>query len=251
MKSINRDEFIEKCLRRLGAPVISINVDDDQVDDCVDYALEYYTTYCFDYVENLFVVYELTADDITNRYITVPSNITSVKKVIVDSNNIINGGFGTNIFQGMQELAHDISFGTAAGQGGITNFVMTMNYLSEIDFNFNVHNTSEFQVKSHKLRINTDWNKLSVGSKVILDVYRAIDPNESTDIWNDLFLIEYCTSLIGIQWGTNLSKFDQVELPGGITLNGDKIYDRYLTEKTRQEEAFQSSWETPPLFLVG
>ena len=251
MKSTNRDEFIEKCLRRLGAPVININIDDDQIDDCVDFALEFYSLYHFNSMENLSVIYEVTADDVTNKYITVPETISSVNKVILDENGLLKGGFGTNIFQGMQEIAHDISFGIAAGQGGLTNFSMTMNYLAEIDFTFNVQNTTSFNMKSHKLYINADWSRITEGSHILLDVYRIIDPDENPELWNDWWLWEYASTIMGIQWGTNLSKFDGVEMPGGITLNGDKIYDRYMAIKTQMEEEIRSSWELPPNFMVG
>lgn len=251
MRAQNKAEFIDVCLRKLGAPVIDINVDEDQVEDRVYEALIYYYTYHYDASEQLSIVYQITADDITNQYIKVPENILSVKKVIIDNNNLLSGGFGTNIWHGMQAMMYDIGFGMGAGRGGLTNYSMMMTYLSELGFQFDIKETSSFNYRSHRIYINTNWKNLTVGSIIFLEVYRMIDGDENPDMWADTWLQEYATALIGLQWGTNLSKFDGVELPSGITLNGDKIYDRYLAVKTDLEEKMQESWETPPMFVVG
>lgn len=251
MRAQNKSDFIDVCLRKLGAPVIDINVDEDQVEDRVEEALQYYYRYHYDATEFVTIAYSITADDITNKYITTPANILSVSKVLINENNLIAGGFGTNIFQGMMEITHDISFGMGAARGGITNYAMTMGYLSELGFQFDIKESSSFNFRAHRIYVNTKWSSMTVGNIIFIEGYRAVDGDENPDLWADTWLHDYCAVLIGVQWGTNLSKFDNVELPSGVTLSGDKIYDRYKAEKDKMEEEMQSSFEVPPCFIVG
>ncbi|RLA61049.1 MAG: hypothetical protein DRQ78_08985 [Epsilonproteobacteria bacterium] len=247
----DKDEFKEYCLRKLGAPVIDINVDDDQVDDRIDEALLFYQTYHYDAIEQIAITYDITQEDIDNKYITIPSDIISIVQMVHDGSNMIKGGFGTNLWHGMKAIAYDIGFGSGACSGGTSYYTMMMNYLAELRFAFSVNHRLEFQYRNHHLNISMDWSKLSVGDVFAFEAYRIIDPEQYTDIWNDRALQEYATCLIGCQWGANLSKFDNVELPGGLTLDGDKIYDRYNDWKERLEEEFSLKWEEPVDFFVG
>jgi hypothetical protein len=247
----DRDEFKDYCLRKLGHPVIDINVDDDQVEDRVDEALMYYQTYHYDAIEHIAITYEITQEDIDNGYITMPSDIISVIQLVYDGDNLIRGGFGTNLWHAMKAIAYDIGFGTGACRYGTSYFNMMMNYVQQLRFTFKVNHAIEFQFRTHKIYINTNWSNFAVGGVLAFDVYRIIDPEKFHDVWGDRALQEYATCLIGCQWGSNLSKFDGVELPGGITLDGDKIYDRYNDWKERLEEEFQLKWEEPVDFFVG
>jgi len=251
MRPQDRDEFKEYCLRKLGKPVIDINVDDDQVEDRIDEALHFYQTYHYDAMEHIAIVYELTQEDIDNRYITMPKEIASVTFMIYDGDGMIQGGFGNNLWHSMKNIAYDISFGIGACRSGTGHYLSMMNKIAELKNTFKVESTIEFQYRNHRLYINTDWSKFSVGGHLAFDVYRIIDPDETPDLWSDRSLIEYATCLIGEQWGSNLSKFDGVELPGGITLDGDKLYDRYHDRKLEIEEDWQLKWEEPVQFLVG
>lgn len=247
----DRDEFKEYCLRKLGAPVIDINVADEQVEDRIDEALEFYQTYHFDALEHIAIIYDITQEDIDNKYITMPDDIVSVVYVAYDEDGIVKGGFGNNLWHAMKNISYDISFGSGACRSGTSYYQMIMNKMNEMKFTFKVNHGIEFQQRNHHLHINIDWNKLSVGDNFVFDVYRIIDPETTPDIWADRALIEYATCLIGEQWGQNLSKFDGVELPGGITLDGDKLWDRYHDRKLEIEEEWQLKWEEPVDFFVG
>ena len=247
----DRDEFKQYCLQKLGHPVIDINVADEQVEDRIDEALLFYQTYHFDAIEHIAITYEITQEDVTNGYISIPHEIVSVIQVVYDGGGMIKGKFGTNLWHAMKNIAYDIGFGTGACRYGSSYYAMMMQTMQNLKFQFSVNATIEFQYRNHRLYINTDWSKFSAGDVIALDCYRVIDPEKTPDIWADRALQEYATCLIGCQWGVNLSKFDGVELPGGITLDGDKIYDRYNEWKERLEEEFSLKWEEPPQFFVG
>lgn len=247
----SRDEFIEYCLRKLGQPVIEVNIDEDQTNDRVDEALLFYQTYHYDAVEHIAITYEITQADLDNQYITMPDSILSVTKLIYDGESTLIGQFGQNLWHGMSAIAHDIGFGMGACRSGTSYYTMMMNYLAEMEFAFGVNSTIEFQYKNHRLYINGDWNKLKVGGLLAFDTYRNIDPEENPSVWSDRWLQEYATCLIGAQWGANLSKYTGVQLPGGIELDGDKIYDRYNDWKERLEEEMITNWEEPVHFIMG
>jgi len=247
----SKAEFADYCLRKLGAPVIEINVDDDQVDDRIDEALLFYQTYHYDAIERLAITYELTEEDITNKYITVPAEILSITRMVYDGTNLIRGGFGTNLWHSMKAIAYDINFGNGACRSGTSYYKSMMNYLAELEFTFSVNHAFEFQYRNHHLYINKDWTEWKAGDVIAFECFRAIDPDDYISIWNDRALQEYAVCLIGCQWGVNLSKYDGVQLPGGITLEGDKIYDRYNDWKERLEEEFSLKWEEPVDFFIG
>ena len=248
----NKDEFTTYCLRKLGAPVIEINVDEEQVYDRIDEAIQFYQTYHYDGIEHLALTYEITQEDVDNGYITMPPQIISVVKMVYDGNGSIMGGFGNNLWHSMKNIAYDIGFGTGACRGGTSYFTMMMNYMAELKFTFSVNTSIEFQYRNHHLYLgNSAFSEMEVGKTLAFEVYRIIDPETYQDIWADRALQNYAVCLIGEQWGANLSKYDQVELPGGLMLDGDKIYDRYNAWKERLEEEFSLMWEEPVDFCIG
>lgn len=247
----SKSDFMDYCLRKLGAPVIDINIDEEQVDDRIDEAILFYQTYHYDALEEIGVVYELTEEDIENGYITTPDDIQSVTRLLIADNGIMGGGFGTNIWTGMQKIAHDIGFGMGACNGGTTNFTMMMGYLAQLKFTFSIETSIEFQRHTRRCWIQGNWDQIKAGTKVVLLVYRIIDPEKFPYVWGDRWLQQYATALIGEQWGANLSKFDSVELPGGITLDGDKLYDRYHDIRVDMEEKVIEEWEEPVNFRCG
>lgn len=248
----NKDEFTEYCLRKLGHPVIEINVAEDQVYDRIDEAIQFYQTYHYDGLEHLAITYDITADDAANGYITMPSDIISVVQLVSDGNKSIIGGFGNNLWHSMKAIAYDIGFGTGACRGGTSYFTMMMNYMAELKFTFSINKHIEFQYRNHHLYISgVTTGDLTEGDTLAFEVYRIINPETYGDIWKDRSLQNYAVCLIGEQWGSNLSKFDQVELPGGLMLDGDKIYDRYHDEKMRLEEEYSLMWEEPVDFAIG
>lgn len=251
MLPTNKDEFTEYCLRKLGNDVIDINVSDDQVDDRIDEAIQFYQTYHYDSVEHLAITYEITQEDMDNSYITMPSSIISVVKLAHDGDGLIMGGFGNALWHSMQNIAYDINFGSGACRYGTSYYSMMMSYMAELKFAFSTNKSIEFHYTNHRLYISGTLTEMNVGDLLVFDVYRIIDPDSHEGIWQDRTLQNYAVALIGEQFGINLSKFDGVELPSGITLDGDKIYDRYHEERVDIEEKMQESFETPPMFIVG
>lgn len=251
MKPTNRDEFMEYCLRKLGSPVIDINVDEDQVSDRIDEALDFYQTYHYDGIEHLVITYEITQEDIDNGYITMPTDIISVVKLVYDGNGIIMGGFGTNLWHSMKNIAYDIGFGTGACRSGTSYYTMMMNYMAELKFAFGVNLPVEFQYTNHHLYINTNFDAMEVGKLLAFEAYRIIDPETYGDVWSNRALQNYAVALIGEQWGSNLLKYDNVELPGGLTLAGREIFDQHRDERVRLEEEFSLMWEEPIDFMMG
>ena len=237
------------CLRRLGHPVIEINVDEEQCDDRVNDALEFFAEYHFDGVEKVFLKHAVTQDDITNGWIPmgdpadpVGGPVISVRRVLPIANfNAFQTGFFNEEFQmRIQDL------NTFSGSS-LINWQMSLQNFSMVDHLFTVQPTVLFNRKQDKLYLETDWaNKFTVGDFLIIEAYRVLDPTQYPEVYNDLFLKKYCTALIKRQWGENLKKFEGVQLPGGVTLNGKTIYDEAVDEITKIEEEMNLKWELPP-----
>ena len=246
----------EYCLRRLGHPVIEINVDEEQCDDRVDDALEFFAEYHFDGVEKVFLKHKITATDITNEYIDMadPDSdvvgqdypdggpVISVRRVLPIANfNAFQTGFFNEEFQlRIQDL------NTFSGSS-LINWQMSLQNFSMVDHLFTVQATVLFNRKQDKLYLETDWaDKFDAGDILIIEAYRLLDPTQYTEVYNDIFLKKYCTALIKRQWGENLKKFEGVQLPGGVTLNGKTIYDEAIDEINKIEEEMNLKWELPP-----
>jgi len=242
------------CLRRLGHPVIEINVDDEQISDRMDDALEFFAEYHFDGVEKVFLKHEITADDITNEYIAmddpaspVGGPVIGVRRVLpVPNFNAFQTGFFNEEFQ---LRLNDLNTFTGSS---LINWSMSLSNFSMVDYLFTVNPTVLFNRRQNKLFIETDWaNKFDAGDFLIVECYRVLDPTTNVEVYNDLFLKKYCTALIKRQWGENLKKFEGVQLPGGVTLNGKTIYDEAVDEITKIEEEMNLKWELPPDGFYG
>jgi len=249
----DRDEFKDYCLRQLGAPVIDINVADEQVEDRIEQALAFYQLYHNEAVERVVYFHKVTQKDIDNGYLIVDPAIFSITKMAMQNAKLFSTNFMNNIWQGMYKIAYDIGFGMMGCSSGMTNYAMAMQYLANLEFIFSVKNELQFNYRTHRLIIPGKTNDIDVAvdSIIAFEAYRLIDPDSHQSVWTTPVLIEYTTALIGLQWGINMSKFDGVMLPGGITLDGDKIYDRYNEIKTRIEEDFSVAHELPVDFFVG
>ena len=246
----------EYCLRRLGHPVIEINGDEEQCDDRVDDALEYFAEYHFDGVEKVFLKHAITADDITNEYIPmsdpadpVGGPVISVRRVLPVANF---NAFQTGMFnEEFQLRLNDLNTFTGSS---LINWQMSLQNFQMVDHLFTVNPTVIFNRKQNKLFIETDWaKKFEVGDFLIVECYRVLDPTAvgHEEVYNDIFLKKYCTALIKRQWGENLKKFEGVQLPGGVTLNGKTIYDEAVDEITKIEEEMNLKWELPPDGFYG
>ena len=237
----------EYCLRRLGHPVIEINVDEEQCDDRVSDALQYFAEYHFDGVEKVFLKHTITQTDIDNEYIAMADPVISVIRVLPIPNfNAFQTGFFNEEFQ---LRIQDLNSFTGSS---LINWQMSLQNWSMVDHLFTVTPTIHFNRKQNKLYLETNWSdKFSVGDILIVEAYRILDPSTYTEIYDDMFLKKYTAALIKRQWGENLKKFEGVQLPGGVTLNGKTIYDEAVDEINKIEEEMNLKWELPPDGFLG
>lgn len=248
-KPNSRQDLIDYCLRSLGAPVIEINVDEDQVSDRIDEAIQFYQEYHSDAVVRIYKKHKVTQADIDNRYIPIGDEILFVNRIFP-----INGGTtGTGMFSVDYQIHLNDIFDMQNAYGGLLNYEMTQQYLSLIDRQISgMQHISTFSRHLDRLAIEIDWEaNVSVGSFIIVEGYQAINPDTYTDVYNDRFLKKYATALIKRQWGLNLIKFEGMQLPGGVTLNGRQIYDDAVQDIEKIEEEMQLTYEMPPHFFVG
>jgi len=246
-----RQQLIDYCLRALGHPVIEINVDDDQLSDRVDESLQFYQEYHSDAIVRNLRKHVLTQADKDNDYITIPNsaNIFTVNNVFA----ISNSQSSTSIFSVDYQIHLNDIFDLGGAYGGVVNYEMTKQFMSLIDRNVNGM-YEQIEYSRHKNRVNFHTkvlDDLSVGEYVVFDGYEAIDPDTYTDIWNDMFVKKYTTALFKKQWGLNLSKFEGMQLPGGVTFNGRQTLDDANTEIEKIETEMQLRFEAPPHFFVG
>ena len=249
-----RQGLIDYCLRRLGQPVVEINIDEDQLEERVDDALEYFQEYHFDGVEKVFLKHVITADDIANEFIPMGDPVSpeggpviSVVRVLpIPSFDSFQGGFFNEEYQ--LRLNDLNSFSGSS----LVQWSMTLQNFSLVEELFSIAPTMMFNRKQNKVYLETDWaEKFNVADVLVIEAYRALNPSQYTEVFNDMFLKKYCTALIKRQWGENLKKFTGVVLPGGITLDGKTIYDEAVQEIEKIEEEMSLRYELPADGYVG
>lgn len=248
----SRQTLKDYCLRRLGHPVISINVDDSQVEDRIDDALQFFAEYHFDGVERMYFPYQVTQQDITNKYINtdaISPNIITVNRVFPWSNAGINAN---NFFSAKYQMYLQDYFGLRNGTFNLSYYDIAQQYVSLVQQFLEPEKAFTFSRVTNRLRLDTNWGEmLQDGMFVMIEAYVVLNPNQYTEIYNDRLLKEYLTNLVKRQWGQNLSKFTGVALPGGVQFDGQKIADDAQTQIDKIEEQVQSKYELPPDFMVG
>ena len=266
-----RETLKQYCLRALGKPVIEINVEDDQVEDRIDEALQYFAQYHYDGVERMYLKYQITADDITRaktdetlstvtdtadstvtaafkegkNYIPMPSSVVSVTRLFdfTDKANL-------NLFDVRYQLRLNDLYDFSSTS--IIHYDMTLRHLDMLDHILVGERPIRFNQHKNRLYIDMDWsNDIDAGDFIIIECYRKLDPSTFTDIFDDIFLKKYLIQLIKKQWGTNLSKFQGVAMLGGVTMNGEQIYSQAQEEINKLEEQIQLSYELPPNYMMG
>ncbi len=274
-----RQELIDYCLRKLGAPVLEINVAQEQIEDLVDDAVQLFNERHFDGVYQTYLKYEITQQDIdrgrakgisgvgvastsvttnivgtattfnyyeSSNYLQVPSHVVGINKVFQfeGSNSIASGMFSIKY----QLFLNDIYYW---GSTELLTYSMVKTYLEDINFLLTTQKQIRFNKRQDRLYMDIDWSSLTVGQYLVIDCYRMMDPNDYSKVWNDSFLKPYLTSLIKRQWGQNLIKFQGVKLPGGIELNGRQLYDDAQREIEVIIEKMSSTYELPPYDMIG
>lgn len=243
----SRQTLIDYCLRTLGEPVLEVNIDEDQLNDRIDEALQFYQEYHSDAIYKVYHKHQITAADISNEYISIPDAITTVQRIfpLNDENSSIN------MFDARYQIHLNDIF-DLRNAGALSNYYQTQQYMSTIDLLLNGTEQVRFNRHMNRLYIDADWGEdLKENDYIIVDAYRIVDPDTHTDVYNDMFLKRYAVALIKKQWGANLIKFEGMQLPGGVTLNGRQLYDDAVTEIAAVEEQMQLKYEMPPDFFMG
>jgi hypothetical protein len=266
-KPATREELKQHCLRQLGKPVLEINVDDQQLEDRIDEALQFFQERHFDGAERMYLKHTLTADEVTRfksnnithtasngdtwtergNFLALPDYIIGVERIFgVTSSSIRGDLFGIEY----QIFLNDLY---AFGSIDILNYYMVKQYIETLDMVLNTGSLIQYRFtkRNGKLYIDYDPGMLTKDKILIIDCYRALDPTNLTKIWNDFWLKRYTTALFKRQWGQNLIKFNNVQLPGGVQLNGRQIYEDALRELAEIEEKMISDYELPPLDVIG
>lgn len=241
----NREEFKKFVLKRLGAPVIEINVADEQVEDRIDEALLYYADYHYDGTEAVYYKHQISALDIANKYITLPDNIIGAVRIFDIGSSLTAGG----IFSIQYQIALNDLY-TLTSQS-IAPYYMALQNLSLLQEILVGKQPIRYNRHVNRLHIDMNWNKVKEGEYLIVEAYKVVDPDEFTDVWADRWLYRYATALIGVQWGTNLTKFVGMQMPGGVQFNGDQILSRYQKEQADLEDEMLFGYGLPPMDMVG
>lgn len=246
----SRETLIDYCKRRLGDPVIEINVDEDQLEDRVDEALQYYQEFHSDATFRTYLKHQMTADDITNRYIDISSDIQFVSKVFpfISNQSATKNLFNLRYQLHLSEVADMSQFA-----GDIAYYEQIQQYLSMLDQVLNGTPIVDYARRQNRIYINGHIEDLDIveGDYLVAEVYQIVQPNSYTSIYNDMWLKEYTTALIKQQWGMNLIKFEGMQLPGGVILNGRQLYDDATGEIQDLREKIRLEHEFPADFFVG
>ncbi len=276
----SRNELKEYCLRQLGAPVLEINLADEQCQDLIDDSIQFFQERHFDGVLNTYLKYKITADDIdrgkakptesgvgittttatadiagssvqfdwyeNSNYLQVPPAVIGVNKVFhFDGTNTVTN----NMFSVKYQLfLNDVYYWGAVE---LLSYAMTKTYLSDIDFLLTTEKQIRFNQRMDRLYLDIDWGSVQEGDYLIMDCWRTLDPSDYSRVWNDSFLKRYLTAIMKRQWGQNLLKFQGVKLPGGIELNGRQIYDDAEKDLGVIREQMSNMYEMPPLDMIG
>jgi len=241
-----RPQFKEWCLRKLGKPVIEINVDADQAEDRIDEALSYYWDYHFDGTEKTYLKHEITQTDITNQYLTVPENIIGVVNLFPVGSSITAGSGMFNVqYQFVLNNIHEmVSY-------NLTNYYMSMQNLQFMEELLVGQQPIRYNRHINRLFIDMDWAKMSVGNFVVAECYKIVDPATYADVYKDRWLQNYAAAKIKFQWGSNLTKFNGMTLPGNIQFSGEQILNDARDEIRQLEDEMMSSYSLPVVDMIG
>jgi hypothetical protein len=278
-KPTSRQELVDYCLRRLGAPILEVNLADEQIDDAVDDALQYFHERHFDGVERMYLKYKITEEDVNrgvapspsgvgivtttgtanisgvgtanfnfyenSNFIQVPDSIIGIEKIFkFDTSSISSGMFSIKY----QLFLNDLYYFNSVE---LLQYAMVKSYLEDIDFLLSTDKQIRFNKRQNRLYLDIDWKSKAKDTFIIIDCYRILDPNDFTKVYNDSFLKKYLTALLKRQWGQNLIKFRGVKLPGGIELNGRELYEDAEKELESIRQRMSMDYELPPYDFVG
>lgn len=242
----SREELKKYCLRRLGHPVVEINIDEDQMQDRIDDALYFYRDFHYDGTERTFYKHQVTVEDQNNGYLSIPNNITGVVNVFP-----IGTGLNTNnLFNLRYQITLNEIYDWSHAQ--FQNYVSSMERIALMEEVFVGKQPLRFNRHMDRLFIDMDWKTRAVaGEYIVIEAYRALDPDVYTDVWGDWWLRQYTTQLFKRQWGENLKKFEGMQLPGGVQFNGQQIWNEADEEIKRLEEEVVNRYSMPAMDMIG
>jgi hypothetical protein len=264
-KPSSRSELITYCKRQLGEPVLQVNIDDEQVNNVIDDTIQFFQENCYNGMERCYLRHEITADDksrfesevtTTNgttsweeaaNYIPIPDHVVGITRVFgVVGNSIRSNLFGIEY----QIFLNDLY---AFGSLDILNYFMTKQYLETLDMVLNNGSFQQFRytMRRDRLYLDVDKDFLQEGQWLLIEAHRLLNPLEATEMYNDMFVKRYATAQMKRQWGQNLIKYNNVQLPGGLTLNGRQIYEDAIAEIDKIESEVLSKYAIPPLDMIG
>jgi hypothetical protein len=240
-----REQFKQYCLRRLGKPVIDINVDDDQVEDRIDEALKYYWDYHFDGTEKMFYKYQITQTDVDNRYITLPQYIIGAVNIFPLGDSLSTN----NLFNIRYQIALNDLYDLTATT--MVPYFLAMQHIQFLEQMLVGQVQYRYNRNTNKFYIDMDWNKMTVGNYLVIEAYQIVNPDTYTDVWGDRWLAHYAEALIKLQWGSNLIKYQDIALPGGMKFNAEKIYNDARKDLDDLEHEMIHSYSLPVGDLIG
>lgn len=246
----SRDSLIEYGLRRLGKPVIEINVDCEQLEDRLDEALQLWQEFHMDATEKVYEPYQLTASDITNEYITFSSDTyTNITQILPSGNSGASGMFNLEYQLRLQDYT---AFGAATMGGNMTGYKLYQQNLALLEEI--LVGVAPIRYSRHMDRLYIDWNWTTdavEGEYIVVQANKIIDPAGFEKVYNDVWLKEYVTELVREQWGQNLSKFAGIQLPGGVTLDGPSMKAEAATNLERLRTELREQYSLPVDFYMG
>tara|TARA_B100000963_G_scaffold357277_1_gene379072 strand:- start:939 stop:1772 length:834 start_codon:yes stop_codon:yes gene_type:complete len=277
MKPDSRGGLINYALRQLGAPVLEINIDDTQIQDVLDDTLQFYQQRHYDGIERMFLKYKITQDDIdrgsasgtdgvgivtttgiqtsnvtvtsnfyeTSNFLAVPDHVIGVNRIFKFDSSSISGGMFSIKYQ---LFLNDLYYFNSVN---LLQYAMTKTYLEDIDHLLTTEKQIRFNQRQDRLYLDIDWGAQQVDEFIVIDCFRALDPEQYKQIYNDPFVKRYFVASLKKQWGQNLIKFRGTKLPGGIELNGREIYEDGMRELQAIRDRMAQDYEMPPLDFIG
>jgi len=280
----SRQDLIDYAKRQLGAPVLEINVADEQIEDNLDDTITFYQDRHFDGVEKMYLKHKITKDftdtvqasgqdgaesslgittttsssvnitgigattfgfEETQNFIQIPDAVIGIEKVFkIDSRAIASNMFNLTYQLFLNEIYHFSSM-------ELLQYTMTKRYLEDIDFILHPDKQIRFNRRQNRLYIDSDYSSMKEDDYLIIECYRVLNPNDYPKVYNDRWVKNYFTAKLKKQWGQNLIKFQGVKLPGGVELNGRAIYDDGVAEMQAIEDKMSTEFELPPLDFIG
>lgn len=239
-KPTSRTTLIDYALRKLGAPVIKINLDSDQIEDALDDTIQLYQEYNMEAIVDVFRKHEVTQDDIDNEYISLPESLITVARILPFDTS-------SSQFSTMWQVKFDAIADLYTSHADLKNYAINMGHLALIENLFTVEQNADFARKQGRLYLNgITWaTDLKVGDYIVIEGKETIDPGTYPLIYNDIFIKKYFTASLKKQWGANIKKFDGIQMPGGVTLDGRSLYEEATTEMADIEEKMRDEFEEP------